>query len=121
VNAQQVTGTASAGSGGPEAALSQLGHVDVAVQALSVHGHGQPRGCVWLNGRGRLVRVRPGRSGKCDSPLWLHASGRRHWLYRFRRRLGSGRYQLLVRVANRAGVYDTTFARSHHNLVAFRI
>ena len=27
--------------------------------------------------------------------------------------------QLLIRVVNRAGVYDTTFAASHHNLVKF--
>jgi hypothetical protein len=117
VNAQGATGTASTGPPGPEAALSQIAHVDIAVRLLSPRG----RGCVWLNGQGRLVRRRPGRSGKCDSPLWLRASGKRHWLYRFRRRLNPGRYQLLVRASNRAGVYDTTFAPSHHNLVAFRI
>jgi uncharacterized delta-60 repeat protein len=121
VNAQRATGTASAGSGGPEAALSQIGHVEVAVRALSAGGHAAARGCQWLNGKGRLVRMSPGRTGKCDSPLWLRASGKRSWLYRFPRRLGSGRYQLLVRVVNRAGVYDTTFATSHHNLVTFRI
>jgi uncharacterized delta-60 repeat protein len=121
VNARRATGTASAGLAGPEAALSQIAHVDVAVRELSARGHAATRGCVWLNGRGRLVRLRPGRSGKCDSRLWLRASGKRRWLYRFRRRLSSGRYQLLVRVSNRAGVYDTTFAASHHNLVTFTI
>jgi hypothetical protein len=119
VNALGATGTASAGSGGHAAALSQIAHVDVAVQALSIHGHAAARRCVWLNGQGRLVRLRPGKSGKCDSPIWLRASGKRHWLYRFRRRLSSGRYRLLVRVTNRAGVYDTTFAANHHNLLAF--
>jgi uncharacterized delta-60 repeat protein len=121
VNARGATGTASPGSGGTEAALSQIAHVDVAVRALSAGGHAAAVGCLWLNGQGRLVRLRPGRSGKCDSPLWLRASGKRRWLYRFRRSLGSGRYQLLVRVSNRAGVYDATFAASHHNLVTFRI
>jgi hypothetical protein len=67
------------------------------------------------------VRVKPGSGRKCDSPLWLRASGKRHWLYRFRRSLGSGRYQLLVRVSNRAGVYDTTFAPSHHDVVTFTV
>jgi hypothetical protein len=117
VNAQRATGTASTGPAGPEAALSQIAHVDIAVRLLSTQG----RSCVWLNGQGRLVRRSPGRSGKCDSPLWLRASGTRHWLYHFRRGLNSGRYQLLVRVLNRAGVYDTTFAPSHHNVVAFRL
>jgi hypothetical protein len=42
-------------------------------------------------------------------------------MYRFRRSLGSGRYKLLVRVSNRAGVYDTTFAPSHRNVVTFKI
>jgi uncharacterized delta-60 repeat protein/uncharacterized repeat protein (TIGR01451 family) len=121
VNARGATGTASAARGGPEAALSQIARVDVAVRMLSTRRHTRVRGCVWLNGRGRLVRVRPGRGGKCDAPLWLRANGKRHWLYRFRRRLGSGGYQLLVRVSNRAGVYDTTFGASHHNLVRFRI
>jgi uncharacterized delta-60 repeat protein len=121
VNAHQASGTASAGSGGPEAALSQVAHVDIAVRALSTRSHAAAQGCIWLNRQGRLARLRPGRSGKCDSPIWLRASGKRRWLYRFRRRLSSGRYQLLVRVSNRAGVYDTTFAASHHNLVAFRI
>jgi hypothetical protein len=121
VDAQRATGTGSAGSGGPEAALSQIAHVDVAVRELSAHGHAAARSCLWLNGQGRLVRLRPGRSGKCDSPLWLRASGKRRWVYRFRPRLSSGRYQLLVRVSNRAGVYDTTFAASHHNLVTFTI
>ena len=120
VNAQGATGTASAGSGGPEAALSRIGHVDIAVRALSIHGHAG-RGCLWLNRQGRLVRLRPGKSAKCDSPLWLRASGKRRWLYHFRRSLSPGRYQLLVRVSNRAGVYDTTFAPSHHNLVPFGI
>ena len=121
VDAQRVTGTASAGAGGPEAALSRIARIDVAVRALSVHGRARARGCLWLNGRGRLVRVRPGRSGKCDSPRWLRASGKRRWLYRFRRPLSPGRYQLLVRISNRAGVYDTTFAPSHHNLAPFGI
>ena len=121
VSARRVTGTASAGSGGPEAALSRIAHVDVAVRALNARGHSAAGGCLWLNGKGRLVRVKPGRGGKCDSPLWLRASGKRRWLYRFRRPLGSGRYQLLIRISNRAGVYDTTFSPSHHNLVAFRI
>lgn len=121
VNARRATGTASAGAGGPEAALSQIAHVDVAVRELSARGHAAARGCLWLDGQGRLVRLRPGRSGNCDSTLWLRASGKRHWLYRFRQRLSSGRYQLLVRVSNRAGVYDTTFAASHHNLVTFTI
>jgi hypothetical protein len=121
VNSRRATGTASAGSGGPEAALSQIAHVDVAVRALSPRGHAAARGCLWLGGQGRLVRLRRGKSGKCDSPLWLRASGKRKWLYRFRRRLGSGRYQLLVRVVNRGGVYDTTFAASHHNLVVFTV
>jgi len=76
---------------------------------------------VWLNSQGRLLRLRPGRSGTCDSPLWLDASGKRRWLYRFSRRLSSGRYQLLIRVSNRAGVYDTAFAAGHHNLVMFTI
>jgi hypothetical protein len=120
VNAQRATGTASTGPAGPEASLSQIAHVDVAVRQLSARGHAA-RGCVWLNGRGRLVRLSPGRSGKCDAPLWLRASGKRQWLYRFRRGLSSGRYQLLVRVSNRGGVYDSTFAPSHHNLVTFRI
>jgi hypothetical protein len=121
VDAQQASGTASAGSGGPEAALSQIAHVDIAVRALKARGHAAAQSCVWLNRQGRLARLRPGRSGKCDSPIWLRASGKRRWLYRFRRRLSSGRYQLLVRVSNRAGVYDATFAASHHNLVAFRL
>jgi hypothetical protein len=122
VNARQASGTASAGSGGPEAALSQIAHVDIAVRALSANGHAAAaQRCLWLNRQGRLVRLRPGRSGRCDSPIWLRASGKRRWLYRFRRRLGSGRYQLLVRVSNRAGVYDATLAASHHNLVGFRI
>ena len=121
VNARGATGTASAGSGGPEAALSQIAHVDVAVRALSGGGRAAARRCLWLNHQGRLVRVRPGRSGKCDSPLWLRASGKRRWRYRFRRPLGAGRYQLLVRVSNRAGVYDTTFAPSHHNLLTFTL
>jgi hypothetical protein len=120
VDPRGATGTASAARGGPEAALSQIAHVDVAVRMLSTSRRARVRGCVWLNGRGRLVRVKPGRGGKCDTPLWLRASGKRHWLYQFRRRLGSGGYQLLVRVSNRAGVYDTTFAASHHNLVRFR-
>lgn len=119
VDAQRVTGIASAGAGGPVAA--RIARVDVAVRALSAHGRARARGCLWLNGRGRLVRVRPGRSGKCDSPRWLRASGKRRWLYRFRRSLSPGRYQLLVRISNRAGVYDTTFAPSHHNLVPFGI
>jgi hypothetical protein len=120
VNARRATGTASAGSGGPARALSQIAHVDIAVRQLSAGGHAA-RGCRWLDGHGRLVRLTPGRKGKCDSPLWLRASGKRHWLYRFRRRLSAGRYQLLVRVTNRGGVYDTTFAARHHNVVTFRI
>lgn len=120
VNAHGATGTASPGAGGPERALSQIAHVDIAVRALSLHGHAT-RGCLWLNPKGRLVRQKPGRSGRCDSPLWLRASGKRSWLYRFRRPLSSGSYQLLVRVTNRAGVYDTTFAPSHHDLVKFGI
>jgi uncharacterized delta-60 repeat protein len=121
VNAQGATGTASTGPGGPEAALSQIAHVDIAVLQLSARGHAAARGCLWLGRQGRLVRLRPGRGGKCDSPLWLRASGKRRWLYRFRRALNSGRYQLLVRVSNRAGVFDTTFSASHHDLVVFRV
>jgi uncharacterized delta-60 repeat protein len=121
VNARGARGTASAPSGGPEAALSRIAHVDVAVRALSGAGHAAARACLWLGGRGRLVSLKPGRSRKCDAPLWLRASGKRRWAYRFRRRLSHGRYQLLVRVSNRAGVYDTTFAASHHNLVTFTI
>ena len=118
VDAQRVTGIASAGAGGPVAA--RIARVDVAVRALSAHGRARARGCLWLNGRGRLVRVRPGRSGKCDSPRWLRASGKRRWLYRFRRSLSPGRYQLLVRISNRAGVYDTTFAPEPPQPGAFR-
>jgi hypothetical protein len=121
VNAQRATGTASSGRGGPEASLSRIARVDVAVRLLSTRSRAAARGCLWLNGRGRLVPRRAGRSGTCDSPLWLRASGKRQWQYRFGRKLRSGRYQLLVRVSNRAGVYDTTFAASHHDLVAFRI
>ena len=120
-NARGATGTASTGAGGPGAALSQIAHVDVAVRALNTGGHAAAPRCVWLNRQGRLVRVRPGRTGKCDSPLWLRANGQRRWLCRFRRALSSGRYQLLVRVSNRAGVYDTTFAPSHHNVVTFTV
>jgi hypothetical protein len=68
-----------------------------------------------------LVRVRPGKGGKCNSPLWLRASGKRRWRYRFRRPLSSGRYRVLVRVSNRAGVYDTTFAPRHHDVLSFTI
>jgi uncharacterized delta-60 repeat protein/uncharacterized repeat protein (TIGR01451 family) len=120
VNARGASGTASGGSGGPEAARSKIAHVFVAVRALR-QGRTRARGCLWLGGRGRLVRVKPGRGGKCDSPRWLPAIGTRHWRYRFRRPLGSGSYQLLVRISNRAGVYDTTFAPSHHNLVKFAV
>lgn len=120
VNARGASGTASSGSGGPEAARSKIAQVFVAVRALR-HGRTRARGCLWLGGRGRLVRVRPGRGGKCDSPRWLRASGTRHWRYHFRRPLSSGSYQLLVRISNRAGVYDTTFAPSHHNLVKFAV
>jgi len=118
VTAKGVSGAASAGSGGPEAALSQIAHADIAIQALRTRGH-RVRGCLWLNRQGRLTRRRPGGSGKCDSPIWLRASGKRSWAYRFRRPLSSGRYQLLVRISNRAGVYDTTFAPSHHNRLTF--
>jgi hypothetical protein len=121
VNARGATGTASSGAGGSEAARSQIAHVDIAVRALSSGGHGAARGCLWLNRQGRLVRVRPAKGGKCDSPLWLRANGKRHWLYRFRRPLKSGRYQLLVRVSNRAGVYDTTFAPGHHDVLSFTL
>jgi hypothetical protein len=121
VNRRGAVGTASGGAAGPEAALSQIAHVDVAVRALGGRGHAAAAGCLWLSRRGRLVRVKPGRAGRCDSPLWLRASGTRRWMYRFRRSLGSGRYQLLVRVSNRAGVYDTTFAPSHRNVVTFKI
>jgi uncharacterized delta-60 repeat protein len=119
VNAQGATGTASAGPAGPEAALSRIAHVDIAVRELSLRGHAAARGCLWMGGQGRFLRVKPGKGGKCDSPRWLRAKGTRHWLYRFRRRLGPGRYQLLIRVVNRAGVYDTTFAPGHHNLARF--
>ena len=119
VNAQGATGTASAGPAGPEAALSRIAHVDIAVRELSLRGHAAARGCLWMGGQGRFLRVKPGKGGKCDSPGWLRAKGTRHWLYRFRRRLGPGRYQLLIRVVNRAGVYDTTFAPGHHNLARF--
>jgi uncharacterized delta-60 repeat protein/uncharacterized repeat protein (TIGR01451 family) len=121
MNARGATGTASGGAGGTEAALSQLAHVDIAVRALSSGGHAAARGCVWLNRQGRLVRVRPGKGGKCDSPLWLRANGTRHWRHGFRGRLRSGRYQLLVRVSNRAGVYDTTFAPGHHDVLSVTI
>jgi hypothetical protein len=117
VDARRATGTASAGSAGPKAALSRIAHVDIAVRELSLRGRAAARGCLWLGGQGRFLRVKPGKGGKCDSPRWLRATGTRNWLYRFRRRLGSGRYQLLIRVVNRAGVYDTTFATSHHNLI----
>lgn len=121
VDARRARGTASAGPGGPEAALSRIAHVDIAVRELSLRGHAAARGCLWMGGQGRFLRVKPGKGGKCDSPRWLRAKGTRHWLYRFRRRLGSGRYQLLIRVVNRAGVYDTTFAPGHHNLAGFTL
>ena len=120
VNAKGASGTASAGSDGPESALSQIARADIAIRALSTHGH-TVRGCLWLNRQGRLTRLRPGPKTKCNSPIWLRARGKRSWRYRFRRPLSSGRYQLLVRISNRAGVYDTTFAPSHHDLLTFGI
>jgi uncharacterized delta-60 repeat protein len=119
VDARGVTGTSSAGAAGPEAALSRIARVDIAVRQLSPRGHAAAPSCLWLGAQGRILRVRAGKGGKCDSPGWLRATGTRHWLYRFRRRLASGRYQLLIRVVNRAGVYDTTFAPGHHNLAGF--
>jgi uncharacterized delta-60 repeat protein len=119
VNSRGATGTASAGGAGPEAALSRIARVDIAVRELSPRGHAAAPSCLWLGAQGRILRVRAGKGGKCDSPRWLRAKGTRHWLYRFRRRLGPGRYQLLIRVVNRAGVYDTTFAPGHHNLARF--
>jgi hypothetical protein len=121
VNASGATGTASAAAGGPEKALSRLAHVDVAVRVLSAGTRAPAHLCQWVNGQGRLVRRKAGTSGQCDSPLWLRATGTSRWRYHFRRRLASGRYQLLIRVVNRAGVYDTKFAASHHDLVTFRV
>jgi uncharacterized delta-60 repeat protein len=120
VSARLVSGTASAGNGGPEAALSRLTRVDIAVRLLR-RGRRNVPGCEWLNARGRFAPVRPGTGGRCDHYVWQHADGTTRWHYRFRARLRSGRYELLVRITNAGGVYDTTFSASRHDLVTFSI
>ena len=76
---------------------------------------------MWLDPRGHLKRLRPGANGACSAPLWLRARGTTRWRYRFKPRLRRGKYELLVRVVNRGGVYDTIFTPAHHNLVRFAV
>ena len=91
--------------------LHRLARVEVAVRRLG------PR-CRWLasrRGRFRTVRARG-----CP-PVWLRARGTTRWRLRFARRLPRGRYEVLTRALNRAGVSDDTLTRAERSRVSLRV
>lgn len=129
MNASQASGRAltsatragDAAAASPVARLSRLAYVDVAVQSVPRRHLRAGGACRWLDKRGGLKRVKPGPNGACNTPVWLRAQGTTRWLYRFKPKLPRGKYELLVRVVNRGGVYDTNFSPAHHNRVRFAV
>jgi uncharacterized repeat protein (TIGR01451 family) len=102
------------------AAKSGSGSIGIANVYVAIQKVGS--GCRWLkNSRQQFVSLAASANGVCYPPLWLKAKGRRHWSLRFRERLPSGKYELLVKVVTTAGVFDTTFSPQHHNLLDFTV
>jgi hypothetical protein len=79
------------------AALSRVKRVDVAIRRV------RGRRCLWLRDR-RAHFKRTKRVGRYCAPVWLKARGTRRWALRLRRRLPRGRYVVVARVVDRAGV-----------------
>lgn len=130
-NARRVRGQAAAR--GQESRIAQfdpslgrLARVEVAVARIDGRANVAQRrrigSCSWLRSVRRL-RFRGERAvrGRCSNPVWLRARGTRVWSIRFARGLPRGRYVVLSRAVNRAGVAEVAFSARDRNRVRFRV
>jgi hypothetical protein len=95
--------------------MLRLARVEIAVLKAG-------KGCRWLSSRvGDLRRVRPGRGGACNEPVWVRANGTSDWRLRLRRKLPDGRYTLFTRAVTRNGVSEGNFGFGDGNKLRFRV
>jgi hypothetical protein len=77
--------------------------------------------CRWLrNSRARFVRVRATR-GRCATPRWLRATGTTRWKFRLAQGLPAGRYVVMSRATNRAGLSEDRFSAADRNRRTFTV
>jgi PKD domain len=108
----QLRGTASDPSG--------VGHVDIAIQIVSVLRAAKPTtpGCYWYDGRVSL-KLRA-----CDSPLFFPVKlTRTHWTFRMnaRAQIPPGGYTVRVRASDRAGNETTVFSEKLGDIEGFTL
>ena len=77
--------------------------------------------CLWLTAAPSRFRAIAPHRGRCDTPLWLRASGTSSWRYVFKRLLPRGTYILYARATDQAGLTQDVFSLHAHNRVTFRL
>lgn len=84
------------------------------------------KSCLWLTAKGKFKKVKP-TGNTCSKPIWLKAKlgktrkGKTPWSYRFKQKLGKGKYVAYARSTNAAGVTESVFKPSLGNEKAFRV
>jgi hypothetical protein len=77
--------------------------------------------CRWLRTpRARFVRLRATR-GRCATPVWLRATGTTRWTFRLPQGLPPGRYVVMSRATNRAGLSEDRFSAADKNRSTFTV
>lgn len=109
----RITGRAAPGATF-EPALEKVTKVELAVQRLG------GKTCLWLGPKGRLV-TKPSFAGACSEAVWLRAKGTSSWTFDLLRALPDGRYRVLARGTNAAGIFGTTFGGAVKNSLEFRV
>jgi hypothetical protein len=82
---------------------------------------GNAPSCSWLASSSARFKTHAPTKGVCNKQVWLDATGTRHWRYKLRRRLPSGRYVLYSRVIDGVGNPTAVFSAALGDRQAFRL
>jgi hypothetical protein len=111
-------GSASAGQGPRKGRRGRLAVERVDVAILRTGG----RGCRWVSSLGgSFETVKAGRGRACDAPVWIAASGTRHWRLKLAGKLPKGRYTLLTRAVLTGDLAENAFSAKDRNRIQFRV
>ena len=81
----------------------------------------RPGKCEWVASRRGNVAKRKADHGVCNSPIWIRATGTKHWSLRLKHRLPPGRYVVYSRATGSNGISESNFTAKDRNRRVFRV
>jgi hypothetical protein len=118
---RRLAGSSSPGQGTRKGRRGRLGVERVDVAILRSGG----KSCRWVASAGGNLQTVPatkaGRRKVCDAPVWVAATGTRHWRLKLMRKLPKGSYTLITRAVLADDLAENAFSAKDRNRIRFRV